>query len=88
MQDREKKYTLAADGTSGPYVTVGGPCVVQTVGTFGSGTLAIKMDLGSGATTQYSMTAEETRVFDFPPNAAITFVLSGSTSPNIAIEVR
>lgn len=88
MQDREKTYSLSANGTAGPYQCVGGPCVVQTVGTFGSGTLAIKMDHGSGATTQYSMTAEETRVFDFPPNAEITFVLSGSSSPSLAIEVR
>jgi hypothetical protein len=61
---------------------------VTASGTWGSGSLAIRMNVGAGAVTVYTMTADEVRVFDFPANAAITFVLSGATSPSLTIEVR
>lgn len=88
ITEREKNYTLSANGTAGPKVHAGGSMVLTVSGTWGSGSLAIKMNVGAGAVTVYTMTADEVRLFDFPPNAAITFVLSGATSPSLTIEVR
>lgn len=88
ITEREKNFTLTDNGTAGPKVHAGGSMTVTASGTWGSGSLAIKMNSGAGQVTVYTMTADEVRVFDFPPNAAITFVLTGATSPSLTIEVR
>jgi hypothetical protein len=87
--EREMDYSLAADGTVGPYVHHSGPLVVQCAGSFGGGEVAVKMDLGNGATTEYTLTTDEpSRIFDFPPQAVITFELSGATAPSLTIACR
>jgi len=87
--EREKTYSLLANGTAGPKFHSNGPMTVQAVGTWGGGTVSVQMNLGSGATEVYALTAADpVRVFDFPPNAVITFVLSGATAPDLKIEVR
>lgn len=80
--------TLTANGTVGPIDHTGGSMLVQATGTFGGGTLTVQLNLGAGPTDEYQMTAPESRIFDFPPGARVSIVLTGASSPNLNISVR
>ncbi len=62
--------------------------IVQVSGTFGGGTLALQLDLGSGFVTEYEWTAAGSRLFDLPAGCSYRFVLSEATGANLDIEVR
>ena len=62
--------------------------LVQVSGTFGGGTLALQLDLGSGFVTEYEWTAAGSQLFELPAGASYRFNLSGATGANLDIEVR
>lgn len=89
MLQRERDFTLSANGTAGPYHHAGGTLTVQVVGTWGGGSIDVQMNIGNGAGSVYTLNSgEPCRLFEFPPNAVITFVLSGATSPSLTIGCR
>ncbi|GAB5402820.1 MAG: hypothetical protein Aurels2KO_10510 [Aureliella sp.] len=81
------QVSLTSNGSSAVKRHHGGPLYVQTLGDYSSGTLTVELDLGSGFVAEYSMTAPESRRFDFPVGD-VRFTLAGATAPTIDIEVR
>jgi len=88
--------TFKADGTLN--ATVSGPTWIhiENGATFGGGTIALKflgddgnlhaMQDSAGAVVAYAAGADD--FYDFPNQANISLVLSGSTSPTIYAQIR
>lgn len=91
-QPRTRNYEViinfTANATGDTYTFSGGSLWVQVSGTWGSGTLALQIDVGNGMNTEYTwVEAEEMRLFTLP-SCSWRLVLSGATSPDIDAVVK
>ena len=83
-----KQTTFTDNGTFGPFTHEGGPLIVSGVGTYGGGTLAVRVDHGAGFTVEESFTTNRSTAITAVGGSRIELVLSGATSPNLPVCIR
>jgi hypothetical protein len=78
-------YNLVDNGTAGSVTTTGGKTHVQLAGDLGGGSVALRIDLGSGFETDTTLAEVETKVLELPQGSRVDAVLTGSTSPDLNV---